>query len=46
MVGNERSPPHISGVRLGGAIYRHHLPRQARTTFARSIAWVPRVLKD
>lgn len=46
MVGNERSPPPISGVRLGGAAYRHHLPRQARTTFARTIVWRPRVLKD
>jgi len=34
MVGNERSPPQISGVRLGGAILWHHPPRQARHTFA------------
>jgi hypothetical protein len=43
MVGNERSPPHIRGVRLGGAILWHHVPRQACRTFARNIAWRSRV---
>jgi len=39
MVGNERSPPHLSGVRLGGATLRHHPPRHTRHPFACRIAW-------